>query len=129
MLRWPRWDDRGWWRSQWHEARPRLLTFDLRVTGFRLRWAFPAWALEESLRASALLALWVGYAVGKFAPNAVRSVSRRPIRLAQWLPRAPWGAFVPMLEGAGDGMLALPGHAPLVEVSVGESVHIRICTM
>lgn len=124
MLRAPRWGDPEWWRQSWIEGRPRLLAMDVRVQRFRLRWAMPAWALEESLRGAALLALWGGYALARFAPR-----QRQHAALRRWLPGAPWGALLVLLEGVGEGVLALPHREPLLQVSVGRDVDIRVVSI
>ena len=110
--------------------RPALLTLDLRVQRFALRWVCPAWAIDETLRAIALLLPWIAW----FARHA--AIRPRVARRSEgWLRAlfagppgpAPWFTLHDALRGE-----AIPWHPPvgepIVSLEFGRDVRIHLST-
>lgn len=127
----PRWGDRRWWRDYWFDVRPRMLWIDIRNERLHLRWGVPAWALEETVRALALITLWLSWLAQRI-PSGARALTvergrhRLPINRRSPPGPAPWGITWALLEGVGEGMLRLPPGVPFIEIQAGRSLRVRV---
>jgi hypothetical protein len=116
-------------RAYLDELRPRLLTLRLDTGRVRLRWAVPAWAIEEPLR-FLLRTLAIAMAA---APGVTRRVLERTGADRAVAPRDPaamdavdlWHAVDRLFSEADRDLLRLPADLPFVDVETKDvRVHV-----
>jgi len=114
-------------RAYLDELRPRLLTVRVDTGRIRLRWAVPAWAIEEPLR-FLLRTLGIAMAV---APGLTRRLIDRTGAGRAVAPRPPaaakpddlWHAVDRLFSEADRDLLKLPADLPFVDV---ETTDVRV---
>lgn len=95
----------------WEEVQPRFLYVRLETDMVRIRWAFPLWALEESLALALAL-----------APLLALKSKREPARLRLLIPPLLSALFTPREKllrlPAGEAFIAI--QTPGVFIRIGQ---------
>jgi hypothetical protein len=116
-------------RAYLDELRPRLVTLRVDTGRVRLRWAVPAWAIEEPLR-FLLRSLGIALAV---APGVTRRLLERSGAGRAVAPGGPtatnpddlWHAVDRLFSEADRDLLKLPADLPFVDVETNDvRVHV-----
>jgi hypothetical protein len=106
-----------------------LLLLDLRVNRFALRWFCPAWAIDETLRALALLLPWIAW-LARRSGVAGRITAPRALHHALFAGPAgppPWFTLHDALRRDPIPWRP-PSGEPLVSIEVGDTIRLHLTT-